>query len=198
MYRLTVGPPQRPMAATLCSRTPAAARAWAPETRQLCPSKSRLPRGPTVGLCRRTRDAVASTVATVAALVQTAPDSGREQMHQSTGNVKLGSEGDHAILLTDHGVKRACGVGTGNAAAPVVRCAPLPLKSCFEHGKRRVTLRRTVSIETSSQMIAAAWTSRSSHEIRVLRAHWTVRCPMFICLRQGCQLVLREGYALSG
>ena len=45
MYRVTVGPHQRPMAATKGSRTPAAARAWAPETRQLCRPNSRYPKG---------------------------------------------------------------------------------------------------------------------------------------------------------
>ena len=69
MYRLTVGPRLRPVAATTYSRTSAAARAWAPETRQLCP----LPRGPTVGIRSRTADA--SIVATMAPLVHTTPDS---------------------------------------------------------------------------------------------------------------------------
>ena len=57
------------------------------------------------------RTADASSVATMAALEQTAPDS----EGNSTGSVELGSEGNDANLLTDRGVKRACAVGRGKS-----------------------------------------------------------------------------------
>ena len=41
--------------------------------------------------------------------------------------MKLGSEGNDAVLLEDHGVKRACGVGRGNAGAPVGALCTIPL-----------------------------------------------------------------------
>ena len=115
-YRLTVAPPQRPMAVTTCSGTqlPRLGR----HSRATCVCQKVGRQVDRIGICYRAADALMA--ATMVSLVQTATNCERD-----TGIMKLGSEGNDA--------------------------APFPCLSCFEHQEKRMILRRTVSVETSSQ-----------------------------------------------
>ena len=138
-------PASRPMAATTCSRTPAAVRAWDARGRaQLCPPNCQSPRADDweFAVVPQTRP----TVAIMTALVQTPPDSeGNRGTHWESEAWQRGQRRDLA-----GGPRREKGM-RGSAEAtryppslPLtppslqVRCARFPCESCFEHGKRRV------------------------------------------------------------